>query len=104
MLYRNIAWAYTFKLISPLEKFLLVTLAGELPLLAVAELSRIAETCNLAFDSKFERLIESLVRRGLIRTAPGPAIELCTWVDPTEWNLKEEAIAAANRKGAVNGR
>lgn len=104
MSYRNVAWAYAFKHLQPLEKFVLVTLADELPLLAVSELSRIAEACNLLFDSKFERLIQSLVTRGLVRTAPGPAIELCTWIEPTEWNLKEEAITQANRKGIANGR
>lgn len=99
MFYKNLAWAYAFRHISPAEKFVLVTLAGELPLLAVAELSRIAEACNLAFDSKFERIIEQLVRRGLVRTAPGPSIELCTWIEPSEWNLKEEAIAQAAKNG-----
>src|SRR5438105_522146 len=99
MLYRNLAWAYAFRHIQPVEKFVLVTLAGELPLLAIVELSKIAELCNLAFDQKFERIIEQLVRRGLVRTAPGPSIELCTWVIPAEWNLKEETLAMAAKNG-----
>ena len=103
LFFQNLAWAYAFRHIQPVEKFVLVTLAGNLPLLAVAELPKIAEACNLPADSKFERIIESLVRRGLVRTAPGPSIELCTWVNPAEWNLKQETLAEAG-KAATNGR
>lgn len=100
---KNLLWAYAFRHIQPVEKFVLVTLAGNLPLLAVAELPKIAEACNIPFDAKFERIIETLLRRGLVRTAPGPSIELCTWVEPAEWNLKTETLAEAG-KAAMNGR
>lgn len=97
MIFFNIAWAYRFKYLPPVEKFILVTLAavigdrGEtgLPLLAVSELPRVAESCNLPLD-KFESTLEQVIRRGLVRVAPGPSVELCTFVDPTEWNQKKE--------------
>jgi hypothetical protein len=106
---RNQAWAYRFRHIQPLEKFVLVTLGDEigavgetgLPLMAVSELQRIAAICNLVYD-KFEQLVEQLLRRGLIRTAPGAAIELCTFINPDEWNQKKEK--AAEGMAATNGR
>jgi len=103
---RNQAWAYRFRHIQPLEKFVLVTIGDEighigetgLPLMLVSELPRIAEICNLAYD-KFEHLVEQLLRRGLIRTAPSASIELCTFIDPYEWNEKK-----AKAEAVSNGR
>lgn len=104
---RNQAWAYRFRYIQPLEKFVLVTLGDEigargetgLPLMYLTELPRVAEICNLVYD-KFEQLVEQLLKRGLVRTAPGGSIELCTFIDPDEWNQKKAKAEAA----ASNGR
>ena len=98
-------WALEFDHIQPVEKFVLLMLSDNARLTPVSDLPDIAKTCNLPAD-KMEAIVEQLMRRGLIRTAPGPAIELCTWVNPDEWNLKTEAVATALAAGkaAKNGR
>jgi hypothetical protein len=103
---RNKLWASRFKHLPPLEKFVLETLGDELPsitapTISLANLPAIAELCNMPID-KFEKVMESLTKRGLVRVGPGPLIELCTFADPDEWNRKErvsETVAAAGSNG-----
>jgi hypothetical protein len=96
----NYIWASGFKYIKPVEKFVLTTIAialgqrygEELPSMAIAHLPYVAETCNLP-DDQFARTMEQLMRRGLIRNAPDHSIELCTFIDPNEWNQRRDRSA-----------
>lgn len=98
MSFANMTWASGFRHIQPVEKFVLITLGNALgdrergeepPTMSLDHLPAYAGECNLPLD-KFERIIEQLMKRGLIRLAPGRAIQLCTFVNPLEWNQRKE--------------